>query len=635
MAQTRCRISFPACNSHPVKLRNAQRGDDKHTITRIRCVPEFLRDKTGHTMAGPDSHPVSLGQTQIFKHPGELRTDAKLAADAKPGQGGKPGKGAKPVELVLGSQPDLSTELNTLLKNRLRQASLVLSAAYTIFFIKNLLVPPTFSVGHQGYWLWSMAVAGVITGIIAWRLCAKCHHVLDNLRRTESIVFLTSATYLFFAGFQSLKYSQEAGMIPAMALPWVVLIFTYALFIPNTWQRALLRIVPLALTPLLSVGLIELFHPEVRAALHAQQPYPDFLMETVLIVLLAGAVAVWGIKSIGSLRTEAFQSRQMGQYRLKNLLGRGGMGEVYLAEHVMLKRPCAIKIIRPTRAGDPQALARFEKEVQSMARLTHWNTVEIFDYGRTDDGTFYYVMEYLPGENLDDLITEHGPMPASRIIHLISQVCDALAEAHAAGLIHRDIKPGNIFAAVRGGQYDVAKLLDFGLVRDVDQTADEKLTQEKMVTGSPLYLSPEQARGDVADQRSDLYSLGCVMHYLLTGRPPFEETHPVKLILAHAQQIPARPSTLIDNVPEDLERVIMRCMEKDPRARYASVRDLRLALLDCEDVQDWTSETAHDWWNNYGCPRKKEFDRCVCEGVEYESHAGNVEETADALAAVH
>ncbi len=190
------------------------------------------------------------------------------------------------------------------------------------------------------------------------------------------------------------------------------------------------------------------------------------------------------------------------------------MGEVYLAEHQLMKRPCAIKMIRPEMAADAQALARFEREVRATAALSHWNSIDIFDYGHDQEGTFYYVMEYLPGMNLGDIVKQFGPMPASRVIHLLRQTCDALGEAHQVGLIHRDIKPANIFAAERGGHQDVAKLLDFGLVKPISKTVNLDLTSDGTVTGSPLYMSPEQAVGDEPDVRSDIYALGAVAYFL-------------------------------------------------------------------------------------------------------------------------
>jgi serine/threonine-protein kinase len=261
----------------------------------------------------------------------------------------------------------------------------------------------------------------------------------------------------------------------------------------------------------------------------------------------------------------------------------------------------AIKLIKPGKAGDPQALARFHREVQATAKLTHWNTIEIFDYGHTDDGTFYYVMEYLPGKSLADLVLQHGALAPERVVAILEQTCDALAEAHRLGLIHRDIKPGNIFAAERGGVYDVAKLLDFGLAKPVIPTADVNLTQDGAITGSPLFMAPEQAAGDgIPDARSDIYGLGAVAYYLLTGRPPFEADNPVKILLAHAQKAVVPPSQLQPGVPADLERIVLRCMEKSPADRYQSVNELAADLYRTALHGKWTREHAYEWWQSNG-----------------------------------
>ncbi|HEV3005677.1 MAG TPA: serine/threonine-protein kinase, partial [Pirellulales bacterium] len=281
----------------------------------------------------------------------------------------------------------------------------------------------------------------------------------------------------------------------------------------------------------------------------------------------------------------------------KHLIGAGGMGEVYLAEHRLLKRPCAIKIIRPGKADDPKVLARFEREVRATAALSHWNTVEIFDYGHADDGTFFYVMEYLPGLSLAELVGRYGPLPPERVIHLLRQVCDALREAHAAGLIHRDIKPGNIFAAQRGGIYDVAKLLDFGLVKPLGARESLHLTQDGSITGSPLYMSPEQAVGEIeSDARGDIYSLGAVAYFMLTGRPPFDGQNAIKVLMAHAHDEVAPPSRLRPESPPDLERVVLRCLAKRADDRFQEVLGLEQALADCEGAGEWTRERAARWW---------------------------------------
>jgi serine/threonine protein kinase len=277
------------------------------------------------------------------------------------------------------------------------------------------------------------------------------------------------------------------------------------------------------------------------------------------------------------------------------------MGAVYLAEHRMLKRPCAIKLIHPDRAGDPQVLARFEREVRMTARLSHWNTVEIFDYGRTDDGTFFYVMEYLPGLSLQELLEHHGPLPPERVVFLLRQVCQALREAHQVGLIHRDIKPGNIFAAERGGLHDVVKLLDFGLVKPVHENPATNLSQEGGISGTPLFMSPEQARGLAdLDARSDIYSLGAVAYALLTGRPPFDGTNPMDVMIAHARDEVIKLSQLRPDVPSDLECVILRCLAKRPDDRFQDVDSLEQALANCATADRWTQWQAARWWRETG-----------------------------------
>jgi serine/threonine-protein kinase len=273
-------------------------------------------------------------------------------------------------------------------------------------------------------------------------------------------------------------------------------------------------------------------------------------------------------------------------------------------------------LIRADKAGQSQALARFEQEVKATAKLTHWNTVEIYDYGRAEDGTFYYVMEYLPGLNLGQLVDMYGPLPAGRAIHLLMQTCEALSEAHHQGLIHRDIKPANIFAAHRGGVYDVAKLLDFGLAKPLTNIGHVAVTAEGSITGSPLFMSPEQATGDhELDARSDIYSLGVVAYYLLAGVYPFSSETPMQVILAHVRQEPVPPSQHNPEIPEDLERIVMRCLHKDPEHRFQDAASLRAALEKCSEAGSWTRVQAAQWWECNGCPQKKALDAEVLEAA--------------------
>jgi eukaryotic-like serine/threonine-protein kinase len=513
------------------------------------------------------------------------------------------------VALVEGSTPELAAETNDLLRNRLRLAALLLLAGFLAFFLRKL-----FSLGQvETIFDWILfadhAAMMAITGLIGLRLCTECPTLRRHLRLAEVLIFGGSAVFFLLVSCDILVETASEGYVRSIAPIWLLLIFTYALFVPNTWRRAALVIGAMAAAPMILVSVYWFMSP---AALRENRHFQGYPIEVSMLMTLCAVIAVWGVHTIGTLRRVAFEAKQLGQYRLKQQIGQGGMGEVYLAEHVLLKRPCAIKLIRADKSGDSKSLARFEREVRATAKLTHWNTVEIFDYGRADDGTFYYVMEYLPGLNLGQLVEMHGALPPERAIHLLTQTCEALGEAHGKNLIHRDIKPGNIFAANRGGVYDVAKLLDFGLAKPLADLGDSALTQEGAITGSPLFMSPEQASGDgPPDARSDIYSLGAVAYYLLAGEPPFKGDNAMKVMLAHVGKDPVPLIERNASVPEDLSEIVMRCLSKDPQNRFQDTESLREALANCRDAGNWTRGQARLWWENYGCPSKKALDREV------------------------
>ncbi len=502
------------------------------------------------------------------------------------------------IELVEGSVCPLGEELLRLLHRRLRLASLFLFAGFAVFLVKHIFQADFSTSLGVTLFVFHVIVTAVL-GAVGLPMCRRKTVSLAWLRRAEWLVFgLPLLLFLLMQYMDTIACCQKMGHFDFPADVWIALIFIYALFIPNTLRRASVVIGLMAAAPiLLLIGMLPT-HPEIAQLVLSHGDAQDSLMSFVLLMVLTAVASVFGVDTICALQREAFEAKQFGQYRLKRKIGSGGMGEVYLAEHQMMKRPCVLKIIRPDRAGDDKVLARFQREVRATARLSHWNTVEIFDYGRTLDGVFYYVMEYLPGMSLSDLVKEYGPLPPERVVHLLRQVCDALREAHGMGLIHRDIKPGNIFAAHRGGVHDVAKLLDFGLVKPLmEEEQSMQLTAEGTITGSPLFMSPEQATGEShADVRSDIYSLGTVTYYLLTGRPVFEETGPIKLILAHAQREVVPPSHHHDGIPEDLERIVLRCLAKSPLDRYQTVDELARDLAACECSGDWGPEEAARWW---------------------------------------
>jgi hypothetical protein len=510
------------------------------------------------------------------------------------------------VHLVQGSDGGRTGDTENLLRWRLRTAALLLFAGFAAFFVWH-----TFRIRFDA-WLPALVYLAhfsctLLLAAVAFSLCDKRRLTTGQLRGVELIIFGVPAVFFVLLQYQrSVEWAGEFGVLPELFPCWLLLIFTYALFVPNTWQRAAVVLGTISLAPLAGLIATVTLDASSRSALAADA---QVLIEMLLVLSLAVVVASVGVRTINFLREEALRARQLGQYKLKRLIGSGGMGDVYLAEHLLMKRPCAIKVIRPEKAGDPKVLARFEREVQATAKLSHWNSVDIFDYGRTDDGTFYYVMEFLPGMNLSELVREHGPLPAARAIHLVRQACNALAEAHDLGLVHRDIKPANIFAAIRGGRHDVAKLLDFGLAKPLLDADSAQLTQEGAITGSPLYMSPEQAIGDRdPDARSDIYAVGAVLYFLVTGRPPFDDEKPMKVLIAHAHEPPPPPSQLNPAVPDDVELIIMRCLQKSPDDRFQSAAELATALEDCDDYGRWSREHARSWWQERELPQIQNAD---------------------------
>ncbi len=318
-------------------------------------------------------------------------------------------------------------------------------------------------------------------------------------------------------------------------------------------------------------------------------------------------VAVLPSRVLRRLGHKLHEAREMGSYRLIELLGHGGMGEVWRAEHRLLARSAAIKLVRPEVLGASNeadvklALRRFEREAQATAALSSPHTIRLFDFGSTHEGAFYYVMELLAGRDLESLVREFGPLPSGRVVFLLRQVCHSLADAHARGLVHRDIKPANIYICRMGLEYDFVKVLDFGLVKFREgRTADTMLTGltgDHPTTGTPAYMAPETILGTEVDRRADVYALGCVAYFLLTGQLVFEADSAIKMLLQHVHAQPIPPSARTElPIPIELDRLVMACLEKDPDKRPQNARDLLKLAHDCTVCGPWTSDTAQTWW---------------------------------------
>ncbi len=516
--------------------------------------------------------------------------------------------------LVEGSGECLTDQTYSLLRHRLRSTSLLLASGLLAFFLVRLARVSELETAFDWLVLIIHGLVTFITGFIGWRLCRKCIYVTHYSRLTELVIFGVTGVFFSMVSYSVLVAGAKHGFVATIAPMWMTLIFTYALFVPNTWRRAAVVISVMTAIPIALLILVKWTTGGLEVLITEPSYLKQGVIDNVLVLLLSAAISIWGVHMVNSLRREAFEARQLGQYQLRRRLGSGGMGEVYLAEHLMLKRRCAVKVIRADRANDACTLARFEREVRATAQLTHWNSVEIFDYGRAADGTFYYVMEYLPGMNLDELVRMHGAMHPDRVVHLLTQVCQALREAHGKGLIHRDIKPANIFAAQRGGIFDVVKLLDFGLVKPVSIPEDARITQIGMISGTPHYMAPEQALGESPDARSDIYSLGVVAWFLVTGRELFKESNLLKVILAHALEIPPAPSQLNPSIPPELDAIILSCLEKDARNRPQSATDLHRMLSCVPQSSGWSDPQAAQWWSCHGCPMKKKLDEAVLAG---------------------
>jgi len=403
-------------------------------------------------------------------------------------------------------------------------------------------------------------------------------------------------------GAVGIDISMAWGMWPEntllMGASWVcVWIVFFPLIVPSTPGKTFLAsLAAAASTPVLyAIG---------RA--NGGPPLPT---ENVIQVVMANAICV-GIAVVGSrvvyrLGSDISRARRMGAYRLVHKLGEGGMGEVWMAEHRMLARPAAIKLVGTTQEDGslertPSGhLHRFEREVQATAQLRSPHTVEVYDYGLTEGHRFYYVMELLDGVSLEELVQRYGPVPAERCVAILRQVCHSLAEAHAMGLVHRDVKPANIFLCRYGLEHDFVKVLDFGLVKRAQGESDVRVTAVGSFAGTPAYGSPESAVGEegTVDSRSDLYSLGCVAFWLLTGRTVFEANTPVQMLMRHVNEPPPTPSGCSElPVPPELDAVILDLLEKDPRARPASAAEV-VARLDAIPLhRPWDQVRARQWW---------------------------------------
>ena len=344
--------------------------------------------------------------------------------------------------------------------------------------------------------------------------------------------------------------------------------------------------------------------------LEALFPWPEGLSDGIMVVAVAAAFAAAFFYALAArrMRRRITNGHEIGSYELVEKLGHGGMGEVWRAEHRLLARPTAIKLIRPEMLGVASdrdvrtLLRRFEREAQAIAVLNSPHTIDLFDFGLTRDGAFYYVMELLIGRDLESLVRDFGAMPADRVTHLLRQVCHSLAEAHSRGLVHRDIKPANVYVCRMGLDYDFVKVLDFGLVKfSTRGAANALVSADDVTTGTPAYMAPEVILGDgQVDPRADVYSIGCLAYWMLTGQLVFDAESPMKMMMAHVERTPVPPSQRTElPIPRQLDEIILACLAKDPDQRPQSAEVLWETSLQCRSEEGWSRTDARHWWETH------------------------------------
>jgi serine/threonine-protein kinase len=503
-----------------------------------------------------------------------------------------------------------SEEDRAFLQRRVGQFGLIIGVGYFSFWLYRVAV--ILAIGdlegfrHPSFWLHLFAA---VCFLLLWFSCR-------GRRRSRRFMHVAELVSLSLG---VLATGAMAFYIPPESRPDFILLLALsnvivgrAIFVPSSgrWTLALDLVIGILALTCVYLGASRL-DVEKWSALypHLDEMSPQRIAAGITIEIgawwaIATLLSTTASVVIYGLRRRVHDAEQLGQYRLEEKLGEGGMGTVYLARHAFLRRPTAVKLLPPDRAGLAN-LRRFEQEVQLTASLRHPHTITIFDYGHTADGLFYYAMEYIDGLTLTDLVARSGAQEQARVVHLMRQAASALVEAHGIGLVHRDIKPGNIMVHLShpyGGGDDFVKVLDFGLVKEVQREGGIDLTNEASLSGTPQYMAPESiTTPEAVDARADLYALGAVAYYLLTGTHVFAGNSIVEVCGHHLHSAPEPLSARLGKpVMSELEDMVLSCLEKDPAQRPQTAFELEQRLLDCAAVSPWTSADAQRWWSLHG-----------------------------------
>jgi hypothetical protein len=503
-----------------------------------------------------------------------------------------PGSHGLPRDLVRQARP------------RLRVMALLYAA---VFFLAGIF-PALFSKADRAILFSSVEQWLPATISIGVALCVAA--VFGNPRLSPraaaaiAIVFEIVSSY----GIAAAELLQPKGLdfrnATWIGLSWVaVWTLLFTIVVPSSPRRSVLAALAASTgVPVMAAISFAAYPPPLMP--NALQFFFLFVFPYVLVVVMAYV----GARVLFALGEEVRKARDLGSYRLVERIGQGGMGEVWRARHRLLARPAAIKLIRPQAAPSilgSEAASRFEREAQAIASLRSPHTVDLFDFGIADDGTFYYVMELLEGLDAERIVNEFGPMPAGRVIHVIRQVCHSLSEAESISLVHRDIKPANIVLCRYGEDYDFVKVLDFGIVKAIQGAGPAEgtptlaaLTVEHVVRGTPAFIAPEQVLGGrPVDNRADIYGTGCLTYWLLTGQLVFTGDTPMQLLTQHAQALPEPPSARTElPIPKELDAIVLACLAKDPSDRPQTARELARRLEAVPLTGEWTPELARVWW---------------------------------------
>ena len=448
--------------------------------------------------------------------------------------------------------------------------------------------------------LWHLVATGAFLGV--WVACRLGPPSTGYVRTVESVGLLSGAVATAAMGIRvPIEATPELIILLALALGLVA----RSVYVPSTPRRTLLLGVAMGVPIVVATYVLyqnpPQYYVEVLGHFGMRSQPIGRVLSTIVWWVLCVTVATSASSVIYGLRKQVRDAKQVGQYRLEEKLGEGGMGVVYKARHAMLRRPTAVKLLPPDRTGD--AIERFEREVQLTASLRHPNTVTVYDYGRTTDGVFYYAMELIDGATLDELVQVSGAQPAARVRAIVRQAADALVEAHEIGVIHRDIKPANIMVFLPhqlDGLTEMAKVLDFGLVKEIQTVGAPGSTTTGTITGTPQYMAPESiVEPSKIDGRIDIYALGAVAYFLLTGSHVFEAKTVVEMCSKHLGEKPEAPShRLGEPIDASLEALVLRCLEKGPAQRPATAAALRDELDALSNAGEWSSDDARTWWSS-------------------------------------